>query len=520
MLTPIDIVVIAAYLVGVVAFGLLAGGRQRSSDDYFLGGRDLPWWAVCGSVVATETSTLTVIGIPAVAYGGSFVFLQLAAGYIVGRVVVARVLLPRYWSGGLRTAYALLGQRFGGGVRALASVTFLGTRLLADGVRLFATAIPIRVVLLSGGIDASYPVIIAGVAAATVAYTLVGGLRAVVWMDVVQLGVYVLGAALALVLLAPDLADGGLAAAAAAGKLTVIDPGLATPLAEWLASPYVLPVALVGGALFAMASHGADQLIVQRVLACRSLPDAQRAMVWSGVAVAVQFALFLAVGVGLWAFYDGASVAALGLSRGDEIFPAFILDEMPVGVRGLVLAGIVAAAMSTLSSSLNALAGSTLFDLVERLGARAPEGEAALRWSRALTLVWGVVFVGFAVQFESTTSPVVELGLGVAGFTYGALLGAFALALFVPRAGSVEAAVSFVAAVAAMTLVIGGVWWSGAADGWTWAWRPAAEARELAELRAVAWPLYPAIGTLVSLAVGATLGAVRGRGEAAPEPQP
>lgn len=505
------------YGVGVVAFGLRAGGTQRSAQDYFLGGRDLPWWAICFSVVATETSTLTVIGIPAVAYGGSLTFLQLTVGYLLGRVVVARVLLPRYFRGELETAYAFLGARFGDGMRGLASVTFLVTRLLADGVRLFATAIPIQVIARAAGVDVGYPVVILAIGAVTAVYTYVGGLRAVVWMDVVQMAIYVGGAVVALGLLLVQPAASGWSAAAEAGKLQVLDLGLADGLGVLLTSPYALPVALLGGVFFAMASHGTDQLIVQRILACRSLEDGQRAMVWSGVFVVLQFALFLAVGVGLWVHYGGAPLVDLGLARGDELFPRYILDEMPAGLRGLLFAGIIAAAMSTLSSSLNALAGSTLMDLLERIGGWRPDPDRALRLSRVLTLVWAAVFVGFAMLFTGLDNPVVELGLGIAGFTYGGLLGAFVLGLVNRRARQADAVVAFVATVAVLVLVIFGVWYAPEA-GWTWAWRPDAEARAAAGLRAVAWPLYPLIGVAVTLTVGGLLGLRHPVAEAGADP--
>ena len=508
MLTPIDLVVLGVYGLGVVAFGLAAGGRQRSATDYFLGGRDLPWWAVSFSIVATETSTLTVIGVPAVSYGGAMTFLQLAIGYIIGRIVVASVFLPRYFRGEQATAYEYLGQRFGGGMRALASVTFLITRLLADGVRLFATAIPIRVILLAAGYDVSYGWIVVAIGVVTAAYTYVGGLRAVVWMDVVQMGVYVGGAVFALVLLWPSLGGGGFEAAAAEGKLQVIDLALPAEhtVSALLTSPYAFFVAVVGGVLFSMASHGADQLIVQRVLACRSLADGRRAMVWSGVLVAAQFALFLAVGLGLWAFYGGQTPDALGLSRGDEVFPMFILDEMPVGIRGLLVAGIIAAAMSTLSSSLNALAGSTLMDLVDQVAGLRPEPEVALRWSRWLTIVWAGVFVGFALLFEDTDNPVVELGLGIAGFTYGGLLGAFLLGLWSRRARQTDAMAAFVIAVAAMTFVIFGVFWSAETGHWVVDWQPTDSARAELGLRSVAWPLYPLIGATITVGLGMLFG--------------
>ncbi|WP_412063109.1 sodium:solute symporter [Rubrivirga sp. IMCC45206] len=512
MLTPIDLVVLALYAVGIVAFGLRAGGQQASTDDYFLGGRDLPWWAVCFSIVATETSTLTVIGVPAVAYGGALTFLQLAIGYMIGRVVVAYVLLPRYFRGEQQTAYAYLGSRFGDGMRGLASVTFLLTRLLADGVRLFATAIPIQVVARAAGFEVGYPAIIIAIGVVTAAYTYVGGLKAVVWMDVVQMGIYVGGAVIALGLLFATPALGTLAQAAEAGKLTLLDPVMGEGLGVLLTSPYALVVSVVGGAVFAMASHGTDQLIVQRVLACRSLEEGRKAMIWSGVFVAVQFALFLAVGLMLWVHYGGAPLAELGLTRGDELFPRYILDEMPVGLRGLLLAGIVAAAMSTLSSSLNALAGSTLMDLLERVGKRPESPQKALALSRVLTLVWAGVFVGFAMLFTGMDNPVVELGLGIAGFTYGGLLGAFVLGLISNRARQPDAMIAFVVAIVAMVAIIFGLWFSTETGSWTLAWQPSADLRADLGLRAVAWPLYPVIGASITVALGSLLALRHGPG--------
>jgi solute:Na+ symporter, SSS family len=505
VLSTADILVLVVYGIGVVGLGLWAGGRQRSADDYFLGSRNLPWWAVCGSIVATETSTLTVIGIPAVAYFGPLTFLQLTLGYFIGRTIVALVLLPRYFQGELKTAYGFLGDRFGDGMRAVASVTFLGTRLLADGVRLFATAIPIQVIIRAAGIDVGYPIVILAIGVLTALYTYVGGIRAVVWIDVVQMAIYVGGAVIAIILLAPAI-GAEFPAALGAGKLQVIDLGLADGLGVLLTSPYAFPVAVAGGMFFSMASHGADQLIVQRVLSCPTLEDGQRAMIWSGVFVAIQFALFLTVGLGLWAFYGGQPLDALGLTRGDEIFPLFILEEMPVGLRGLLFAGIIAAAMSTLSSSLNALAGSTLMDLVERLGGWRPTQAAALLLSRVLTLFWAVVFVGFATLFTGLDNPVVELGLGVAGFTYGGLLGAFGLGLFSSRARQTDAIAAFIVAVVFTTVVIFGVWWSTVDGSWILEWRPSPESRVVGGLRPVAWPLYPIIGSIVTVAVGSALG--------------
>ncbi len=504
MLTPIDYVVIAAYLLGVVGFGIWAGGRQRSTDDYFLGGRDLPWWAVCFSVVATETSTLTVVGVPAVAYGGALTFLQITLGYLVGRMVAGHFLLPRYYAGQLQTAYAFLGQRFGGRMQAVASITFLGTRLLADGVRLFATAIPIKVIATMAGLDVSYFAVIAVIGGVTALYTLVGGLRAVVWMDVVQMGLYVGGALATIGFLLGDVPPGWWGDAVAAGKTTVIDLGLDQSVGRWVTQPYTLGTAVVGGAIFSMASHGTDQLIVQRLLACRNERDGRKALLGSALVVMVQFALFLGVGLLLWAHYGGASVEALGLQRGDEVFPKYIVEGLPPGLSGLILAGIVAAAMSSLSSSLNALASSSLNDLYEQATGRSLDVDRGLLVSRLLTLGWGVVFIGFASLFRDSSNPVVELGLSIASFTYGSLLGAFLLGLWHRQARQTDAIGAFVVTVGVMTLVIFGVWHSPE-QGWVFVVAPSDAYIAEARLKGIGWPWYTAIGTGVNLMLGRLL---------------
>lgn len=504
MLTPLDYVVLVVYLLGVAAFGILAAGRQQSTSDYFLGGRNLPWWAVCFSVVATETSTLTVIGIPAVAYGGALTFLQLTFGYLVGRVVVAGIFLPRYYAGELNTAYGFLGARFGDGMRAAASVTFLVTRLLADGVRLFATAIPLKVIAAAAGLSVGYFEIILVIGLVTVAYTLVGGIRAVVWMDVVQMTLYVGGAIFAVVVLLGDVPADWWQQATDAGKTHLLDAGLGDGIVGILTKPYALPAAVIGGAIFSMASHGTDHLIVQRLLACRSAQDSQKALVGSAFLVMAQFALFLGLGLLLWVFYGGASVEALGLSRADEIFPHFIIEGLPPGISGLLLAGIVAAAMSTLSSSLNALASSSMSDIYERVVGKTLEPRRALRVSRVLTLFWGIVFIGFASLFQESDNPVVELGLSIASFTYGGLLGVFLLGLVNRRARQVDALIAFGVTIAAMVFIIFGVWHSPI-EGWLFHFRPSPSTVAARGLQPIGWPWYTVIGVAINLGVGSLL---------------
>jgi SSS family transporter len=437
------------------------GRSQRSATDYFLGSRTLPWSLVAFSVVATETSTLTVISVPGLAYHGDMTFLQLAFGYVIGRIAVAFLLLPSYFRGESETAYAFLGQRFGRAPQATASVMFLVTRVLADGVRLFATAIPLA--LITGW---SYAVCILIIGAVTVLYTYIGGIRSVVWLDSVQLILYLSGAVIALWIVTVVVGGwSGITGILPAEKFTIIDPGLDEGWRGLFTGGYKLPAALLGGAFLSMASHGTDQLLVQRLLSTRGLRQAQLALIASGVIVVFQFLLFLMLGSALAAFYEGAPIPT------DQVFPRYILEGLPPGLSGLLLAAIFAAAMSTLSSSLNSLASSTVFDLfrsrnrstaADRTGdGEQPGGGDDLRRGRLITLVWAGVLVGGAMLFRSTDNPVVELGLSIASVTYGGFLGTFLLGRFTTRPGPRAAVASLLAGVvtAGALVLFTGIFW-------------------------------------------------------------
>jgi SSS family transporter len=505
MLTPLDYVVIVLYLAGTAAIGVYSGGKQRNTTDYFLGSHSLPWWAVCFSIIATETSTLTVISIPAIAFGGSMTFLQLTFGYLIGRILVAMYLLPRYFEGKLVTAYAFLGQRFGDRMRVTASLTFIFTRLLADGVRLFATAIPVKVIADATGFEVGYFEIIAVMGVVTIVYTYIGGIKAVVWMDVVQMGVYLGGAIASVLILLDKVPAGWLAQAIAEGKTQVLDLNAgALTFGEWLTRPYTFVTAVVGGLFLSMASHGTDHLIVQRLLACRTLGESRKAMIGSGVFVIIQFALFLWIGLLLWAYYGTSDPQTLGLTRGDEVFPRFISEGLPPGLSGLMLAGILAAAMSTVASSLNSLASSTMLDLYERLSRKPLEEAQALRRSRVFTLIWGLVFIVFANLFRDQTNPVVELGLQIASFTYGGLLGVFLLGLLNLRARQADALVAFGLAILVMTGVIFGLWYHPV-EGWKVLLAPDEALIAAQGLRSIAWPWYTTIGAGVTLLTGSLM---------------
>jgi len=479
-LTPLDLSVLLIYLLGVTAWGAWLGRNHRGGTGYFLGNRDLPWWAVCLSVVATETSTLTFLSIPGVAYFGTLGFLQLTLGYLLGRIVVALVLLPAYYRGEIATAYTLLESRFGTGTRRFTSGIFMVTRLLADSVRLFATAIPLA--LITGW---PYSVSIAVIGILTLVYTYFGGIRAVVWVDALQMGLYLLGALFAFWVLQTVIPGGwgvALEGAAAAGKLQVLDFSLDPSV------PYTFWAGLVGGGFLAMASHGTDQLIVQRLLTCRDLRASQKALIGSGFVVVVQFALFLFVGIGLWAFYEGQA-----FDIPDAIFATFIIQELPSGIRGLLIAGVFAAAMSSLSSSINSLASASAYDFWAPLTNSVDDEFRTLRAGRVLTLIWALLLIGVAILYIplSADSTAVEVALTIASLVYGGLLGAFALGLW-------RNPVSQGAVIGGMTTGIGVV-------TSIWIFIPGR----------VGWPWFVLIGTFVTLLVGLALGRWgrrRGRG--------
>jgi SSS family transporter len=482
-MASLDLAVVALYLLATLGLGLRLSRRQHSSADYFLGARDLPAWSVLLSIVATETSALTVISVPGIGARGDLTFLQLAFGYFVGRLAVAAWLLPGYFTGQQETAYQRLETRFGPGTRRLVSATFLITRYLGDGVRIFAGAIPLA--LVTGW---SIPLAIVVMGAVTLAYTWLGGLRAVIWADVIQLGVYVAGGIAAL-FIAWSLGGGAepaLARAAEAGKLRLVNPVFT------LTDTYTLLGGLVGGALLSAASHGTDHLIVQRLLATRSLHDARVALAGSGVVVILQFLLFLLVGSAIWS----AGLAPDGMLP-DQIFPTFIIERMPVGLRGLLIAGILAAAMSTISSSINALASAITYDFYAGATGRTDPGHL-LGIGRIVTVVWGVLLTLGALMFAATVTrmdtPVVVLALSIASITYGALLGTYILAARFERVRGPDVVTAVILTMAVMLVVVFA--------------RPLAAsgaAPMLEPLGRLAWPWYVPLGTTLTIIAGLAL---------------
>ena len=485
--TALDFGVLVTYLVGITLLGVWVGRGQKDTKDYFVAGRRIPWWAVLFSVVASETSALTFISIPGLAYVGNLGFLQVATGYLLGRIVIAYTLLPRYYEGNLVTAYALLEKRFGLATRRFTSIVFMVTRGLADSVRVFATAVPIALIL--GPLlppRAVMPTAVLVLGTLTVLYTIKGGMRAVVWTEIVQAAVYIFGGISAIVLIGHAVSGGWpaiLGAASQAGKLRILD------FYTGFDRPHTVFAGLIGGAFLSMASHGADQMIVQRLLSARSLRDAQAAVIGSGVAIIIQFALFLMIGIGLWVLNAGKTFPIP-----DAIFPTFIITEMPHGLVGLLLAAILAATMSTHSGAINSLAASSTHDIYLPLTGRSADDPRTLRVGKLFALGWGIVLTAGALLFpQDSKTPIVVVALSIASFTYGALLGGFFLGIFWRRAIQRDAITGMAVGILAMSFVVFAKQMLPIFPSMT---------STLTSLSHIAWPWYVLIGTTFTVGIG------------------
>jgi solute:Na+ symporter, SSS family len=485
---PLDLAIVIAYLLAVTALGMhfrrskksVAAGksdRDSVSLDYFLGGRTAPWWALALSIVATETSTLTIIGTPAIAYSTNLTFVQLVIGYLIGRVLIVLLLLPSYFRGQFLTAYALIEKRFGEKMRAVAASTFLITRAIAEGVRVSAIALVVSVVL---GTSEHLAIVI--VIALTILYTFEGGMTAVIWTDVAQLLLYLTGSAVTFWVLLHRIPGGwtevAQVAAAAGHKLQVFD------FSFNLAAKYTFWSGLIGGAFLTMASHGTDQTIVQRLLAARNERDSRRALLTSGVIILIQFTIFLLIGVLLFVFAQHSPLLAAG-ERTDRILPLFLVREMPTGLAGLLLASIVAVAMSNASGSLNSLAASSVLDF-SKLRGHSTDPAKFLRLSRRMTLLWGAILMAFGFV---KWGPLLEAGLTVASLPFGSLLGLFLLGTLDRKATAAGAATGMFAGLATVLCI--------------WQFTP------------IAYTWYVLIGSLTTFAVGAAVSRIHGSGKIA-----
>jgi SSS family transporter len=450
-MNPLDYAVVVAYLVAITAFGSYFARFQKNTKNYFLTDNSIPWWGICFTIVATETSTLTFIGVPASAYAGNWAFLQLAAGYVIGRIIVSLVFLPRYFGGALVTSYQLLQQRFGPSVSTVAAGLFLVTRSLADGIRLFATGLVISIVT---GVPVPWTVVVLG--AAMIVYTVRGGSAAVIWTDVVQMFIYIAGALVVFFALLHQIPGGWsevVSLGRLAGKFTVLD------LSFDPRTVYTLWAGLVGGVALTLATHGTDQFLVQRLLSADRPASASRGLVLSGFIVFAQFALFLTIGAMLFAYHQHVPLT-VALPRNDAILPTFIVSHLPHGLIGFIVAAIVAAA---LSPSINAMAATTVNDFYLRYVNSTPSDEYLLRLSKRLTIFWGIVQLFVALGAQWLAQSVLDAGLSVLSLTTGPVLGAFCLGVLTTRANGTGALAGITVSAVAMFAI----WWKTPL-AWTW----------------------------------------------------
>lgn len=474
-ISTIDASIVAIYLAVLTGFGFWIGRRNTTVSDYLLGDRSLPWWAVLGSIVATETSTATFLSVPGTTFaeGGNLQFLQLAAGFCLGRVIVATSLIPLYFKGQLFTAYEVLNERFGGVTQKTASLIFLVTRNLGDGLRLLLAGIVVEKV---AGFGLPQSIVVVGVC--TIAYTFVGGMKAVIWSDCIQLLIYVGGGFAALLLIVSRLPGGWsemMNFAAAHNKLAIFDLGLdlsgsASGLINFTKANTLL-AGLIGGSLLSLGTHGTDQMMVQRYLATGSQRGAAKAVVLSGLVVFGQFSLFLLLGIALAAFYT-SQASGVRFERSDEVVATFIVNQMPVGLVGLMLAAVFSAAMSTLSSSLNSSAGAVVSDFLKNVGTPRTK----LKLSRLLTLVFGLLQIGLAIAAIQLERSVIDNALAIAGFSSGILVGVFALGVLTRHVGQVSAMIGMLEGTLILCMIK--------------FWTP------------IAWPWYAPIGAAATIGFG------------------
>ena len=472
----IDLIIIFGYLIGITAFGILFSGKQETTEDYFVGDRSVPWWAIAMSIVATETSTITFVSVPGVAFAknGNFEFLQLVFGYMLGRVVISLIFIPMYFRGDLQTVYQLLGDRFGSKVKMLASSLFVIMRNVADGIRLLLTAIVLAAVYTSfnPGSDATTiiigSVILLGIV--MIIFTFYGGMEAVIWIEVVQLVIYIGGAVAAAVVLLNNI-EGGYSAAVSIGenyhKFRLFDFGLD------FTKTYTFWAGLLGGCFLTMSTHGTDQYLVQRYLCTNKPSAASLALLSSGAVVLGQFIGFLFIGVLLFAFYAPynlpdyaqAGVANSGIPatipflKGDQVFPHFITEHMPPGLSGLVVAAIFAAA---LSSSLNSIAATAINDLYKPFASDKSD-KHLLKLSGWLTVIVGIVQIIVAIAFIKTDESALGLALSVASLINGPILGVFLVGAFLKRAKEVHALIGMLVSIVLMTYIL-----LATRIAWTW----------------------------------------------------
>lgn len=441
-----DWLVIAAYLLGIIGLGLWFGKDQHTTRDYFLGSRNVPWWGIGLSIVAAETSALTIIGVPAMAYGDNLAFLQMIIGYVIARILLAIVLVPHYFKGEIYSPYELFAKAFGPAARQTAGGFFLISETLAAGVRVYVASIPVKLMLGDRllGLGTGDPILgaILLFVLLSLLYTYVGGVKAVIWTDAVQFGLFLLGGLFALFYI-PTLVEGGASAvfhkAAEAGKLHWLNFGPESGVSFTrflLGPPFNFWMGLIGGTVLVLSSHGAEQLIVQRVLACKSVADGRKALALSAVVIFPLFLIFLLTGAMLWVFYQSHPFQiplpeprpGSGIKANDFIFPIFMITEVPHVLKGFLIVAILSAAMSSVSSALTSLASVSTMDFVKHLLPGRSEN-FFLRFSKGSTIGWAVALI-IVAYLSRQVDFVLNAAFSLRGLTSGALVGGLALAIF------------------------------------------------------------------------------------------
>jgi SSS family transporter len=491
-----DWLIILTYLIGIVGLGVYFGKDQRNTRDYFLGSRNTPWWGIGLSIVAAETSALTIISVPAMAYGGNMAFIQIIVGYVFARVLLAIIMVPHYLKGEIYSPYQLLENAFGPSARRLAGGLFLLSETLAAGVRVYVASIPVKLMLGDRilGFGTGDPILgaILLFVLLSLIYTYIGGVKAVIWTDALQFGLFMAGGLFTLFYI-PTLVDGGagalLSKAAEAGKTHWFNPQFSLSL------PFNIWMGIIGGTFVVLSSHGAEQLIVQRVLACKSVADGRKALVLSAIVIFPLFLVFLLVGVMLWAYYQTTPMAipipevkpGSGIKANDYIYPIFMMTAVPHVLKGFLIVAILSAAMSSVSSALTSLASVSTMDFVKPLTRKDRSEDFFLGFSKASTVAWAALLICVA-YLSREVEYVLNAAFSLRGLTSGALLGGLLLVLLWKNGRGLPVVVGTLSSVAAMILISRFEWTQTDATG------------QAAKIK-VAWPWFTLTGTLITLAV-------------------
>lgn len=491
-----DWTIIVVYLLGIIALGVWFGKDQRNTRDYFLGSKNIPWWGIGLSIVAAETSALTIISVPAMAFGGNITFIQIIVGYVIARIILAAVMVPHYLKGEIYSPYQLLESSFGPSARRLAAGLFLLSETLAAGVRVYVASIPVKLMLGDQvlGLGTGDPILgsILLFILLSLLYTYIGGVKAVIWTDAVQFALFMAGGIFTLFYI-PTLVEGGAAAlfsqAAEAGKLHWFNAEFSLSL------PFNIWMGVIGGTFVVLSSHGAEQLIVQRVLACKTVADGRKALILSAVLIFPLFLVFLLVGAMLWAYYQQAPMALLipeikpgsGIKANDYIYPIFMMTAVPHVLKGFLIVAILSAAMSSVSSALTSLASVSTMDFVKPLTRRERSQEFFLKFSKISTVVWAGLLI-LVAYLSREVEYVLNAAFSLRGLTSGALLGTLLLVLFWRKGKALPVVAGALASLAVMIFISRFEWTQVTAGG------------EVERVK-LAWPWFTLTGTMVTLGV-------------------